>query len=166
MKPIIFIGMMGSGKTTIGHKLAKHLNKTYIDIDELIEMEQQMSIPTLFKTHGEPYFRQCEETALKEALHQYDIISPGGGIILNSKNRELLKEKATVIYLKATPQTLLTRVTSSNRPLLQEGNIEEKLMSIYLQRQALYEEVAHHEIETDPLTEAEVIERVLNIIKA
>ncbi|HAX72423.1 MAG TPA: shikimate kinase [Firmicutes bacterium] len=166
MKPIVFIGMMGSGKTTIGHALAKKLHKTHIDLDEWIEAQQQMSVTKLFQTQGEAYFRQCEVQALKEVLLQYEIISPGGGIILNPNNRELLKQMATVIYLKATPQTLLTRVTSSNRPLLQDGNVEEKLSTILSKRQALYEETAHYEIETDHLTVDDVIEQILKLEKA
>lgn len=134
MKSIILIGMMGSGKTTIGQSLAADLSKSWIDTDQYIEQKEQQSIPDLFKRLGEPYFRSYETTALSELLSCVDIISTGGGIIVTEANRHLIQKGATVIYLKARIDTLVRRIDPTDRPLLHNEDIAKKLETLYATR--------------------------------
>lgn len=160
MKPIILIGMMGSGKTTIGKALAQDLSLRWMDTDQYIEQQEQQSISNLFSQHGEAYFRQCETKALQHLISQAKIISTGGGIIITTINRNLLKKNANVIYLKAQIDTLIARLDATDRPLLQNEDIKSKLSTLYEQRQSWYEECAHHTIETDSLNIEEVVRAI------
>ncbi|MDE5977188.1 MAG: shikimate kinase [Turicibacter sp.] len=161
MKPIVLIGMMGSGKTTIGKRLAKELNLPWIDTDSYIEEKEQQRISTLFETKGESYFRSCERDALFQLIHHPGILSTGGGIIIQEKNRECLKQNAYVIFLKTEILTLVERLThAKDRPLLQDGAIEDKLKTLYQARQSLYESCAHLIIQTDHLTESDIIQQI------
>ena len=164
MKPIILIGMMGSGKTTIGHLLAHESHMTYLDTDECVEQISQQQISTLFKIKGEPYFRQLEHDALLFAKRHAQIISTGGGILTNSDNYPLLLD-AHVFYLQASLETLLTRITTDNRPLLQQ-DVAKTLATLLHNRHAIYEQFATHIIQTDSLTPEEVTHQIWHVVHA
>lgn len=164
MKPIILIGMMGSGKTTIGKALSSHLSLSWIDTDQYIEKQEQQSISHLFAKKGESYFRLCETKALETLIPTVDVISTGGGIIVTPINREMIKDKAFVIYLKTSIPTLVARIDPSNRPLLQNEDMEAKLMMLYEKRQGFYEECAHLTIETSSLSIQEVVHSIINAL--
>ena len=117
---IILIGMMGAGKTTIGKSLANHLDKTFIDSDHEIQKRTGVKIPIIFEIEGEAGFRKRETDMLRELLKIDNIVlATGGGIIINEENRKLIKEKGTIIYLRATVNDLLHRTRhDKNRPLL------------------------------------------------
>ncbi|WGS64416.1 shikimate kinase [Marinitoga aeolica] len=135
--PIYLIGMMGSGKTTIGKILSDILNKKYIDIDEKIEKNENMKIKEIFSQKGEEYFREMESRILEKTENEDAIISTGGGIILKEKNRKILKKHKT-LFLYVPMEELIKRVEVKNRPLLKEG--KEKLYEIWDKRKELYEE--------------------------
>lgn len=164
MKPIILIGMMGSGKTTIGKALSSHLSLSWIDTDQYIEQQEQQSISHLFAKKGEAYFRLCETKALQTLMSTVDVISTGGGIIVTPINREMIKDKAFVIYLKTSIPTLVARIDPSNRPLLQDEDMETKLTTLYETRQKLYEECAHLTIETSSLSIQEVVHSITDVL--
>lgn len=162
MKPIVLIGMMGSGKTTIGKKLAMDLNLSWVDTDLYIEKTKQQSISSIFETQGEDYFRVCETNALQQLINYPGVISTGGGIIVRQGNRQLLTEHALVIFLETEIPTLIKRLDSTNRPLLKNGTIETKLTSLYEVRESFYRECAHITMKTDHLTVAQVVEQIKN----
>ena len=121
---IALIGMMGSGKTTVGAELQKSLPEfDYVDVDELIEKSTQKKISEIFLKHGEQFFRMLESDKIKKICKEKNyIISAGGGAFENEENRKIMLETSTVIYLKASPQEIYNRIKQENhRPLLKKN---------------------------------------------
>ena len=146
---IFFIGMMGSGKTTLAKKLSDLMNKSYVDIDNLIEMEENMSISEIFSNYGEDYFRKIESIKLQSIVNS-KIIACGGGIIIHKNNREFLNENGFTIYLKTSLPILAKRLKGKNRrPLLNNEDLQNSLRGIYHKRRKLYEDTADLIIEAD-----------------
>ena len=116
---IALIGPMGSGKTSVGKKLAQSLNFDFIDTDDLIAKKEGMSITKIFETYGEHYFREIEkEIASEVSKLENCIISTGGGIILNAENVRRLRRNGMLIYLKTTSEVLFNRLKDAkDRPL-------------------------------------------------
>ena len=140
MKHIILMGFMGCGKSTIGGKLSNKLNKGLIDTDSFIEQKEGMSISEIFATKGEAYFRDLEYACLKTLSQETDasIIALGGGTPLREANQPLLKELGTIIYLKASPDTIYERTRHNNkRPLLQCENPRGRIEELLTQRKRL-----------------------------
>ena len=141
--------MMCSGKTTLAKKLSELTNKSYVDIDDLIELEENMSISEIFSNYGEDYFRKIENIALR-SIGNSEIIACGGGIIINKNNRKFLNENGFTIYLKTSLPILAKRLEGKNRrPLLKNMNLLKTLGSIYHDRRKSYEDTADLIIETD-----------------
>jgi len=141
---LILVGMMGSGKTTMGRVLAKHLGKEFVDTDEEIQARTGVTIPHIFDVEGEPGFRQ-RETAALESLLQRDglVLATGGGAVIAKDNRVMLQNNGIVIYLRASVHDLWLRTRNDrNRPLLQAGNAHDKLTQLLRQREAAYQQVA------------------------
>lgn len=142
---IILIGMMGSGKTTVGKLLANLIGKTFMDVDHEIQRRTGVGIPVIFEIEGEAGFRKRESEILRDMVRQQNIVlATGGGAILHPDNRTLLRQHGTVVYLCA-PVTELRRRThqDKNRPLLQTGNVQARLIELFTQRDPLYRETAH-----------------------
>ncbi|WP_206076345.1 shikimate kinase [Marinitoga lauensis] len=154
--PIYLIGMMGSGKTTIGKLLSEVLNKEYIDFDTEIEKLEGKTINRIFSEYGEEYFRNIESKVLFNTENKDAIISTGGGVILKEKNRKLLKKHNT-FFLYASVDELIKRVETENRPLLKEG--KEELYKIWHNRKVLYEEFK--KIDLSELTPYEATAKLL-----
>ena len=142
--PIVLIGPMGVGKTTIGKKLAKRLSLEFVDTDALI-IQKHGEIPAIFESEGESVFRSYEEQALREALSEVRVIATGGGSVLSGTNQRLL-ENAIVIYLSTSGLHMKSRLENGNRPLLKNGIADWK--AIYEERKPLYERLATFEIDT------------------
>lgn len=150
MYNIILIGPMGSGKSTIGRLLSKKLNVQFIDTDVVLETRTGVSVSTIFEIEGEQGFRE-RESKLIEELKDYEesVIATGGGAILDPVNRVTLNQTGFVVYLKAEVNVLYERLKGGkNRPLLNEGDLKQKLMTIFSEREALYLECADAIIET------------------
>ena len=147
---IILVGMMGAGKTTIGKSLANYLDKTFIDSDHEIQKRTGVKIPVIFEIEGETGFRKREADMLHELLEINNIVlATGGGIILNEENRNLLKQKGTIVYLRATVNDLWHRTRhDKNRPLLQTIDLKAKLAELFDQRDPIYRELAHIVVES------------------
>ena len=147
---IIFVGLMGAGKTTVGRLLAKHLNKTFYDSDQEIERRTGVSIPYIFEVEGEAGFRKRESQMIQElASLENVVLATGGGAVLSEENRELIKGAGTVIYLRANVHELWLRTRNDkNRPLLQNNNPRAKLEELFEQRDPLYREVATYIVDT------------------
>lgn len=151
-KPIFLIGFMGSGKTTLGKKLARQLNKRFIDLDEKIVQAIGMSIPQYFTTYGESEFRLLESRILKEQTESNTVISTGGGSPCYFDNMEWIRNNGVALYLHLTPKALHSRLQQSNienRPALGGLKGEELLTFIEnkLNERAPYYEQAHIHID-------------------
>ncbi|MDT0734915.1 shikimate kinase [Staphylococcus chromogenes] len=148
--PILLIGFMGSGKTTIGQMLARDLQLDFVDLDAMIVQHEQKTIPQIFETFGEEGFRKREYNQLKKQLTSAKIIATGGGIVEFKKSFQLLKSKEiTIIWLDAPFQTLYNRVHSdSNRPNAHAKSFS-SLKNLYLSRISRYNEIAFIKVNTD-----------------
>ncbi|MBQ5675506.1 MAG: shikimate kinase [Lachnospiraceae bacterium] len=166
MKNIILMGFMGAGKTTIGKKLSKALNWEFIDTDAYIEEEQRRKISDIFAEDGEMAFRDMETDLLKRLQNGENqfVLSIGGGMPVREENRALLRNLGTVIYLKTSKEEIIRRVSGDkNRPLLQGGDLEEKVTNLMNARECIYIETAHVEIVTDGKTPEQVVEEIHDI---
>ena len=154
----VLIGFMGAGKSTI----AKGLDPDFVDMDAVIEQGIGMPIADFFVAKGEAAFRQVESEVLADLLKTDIVISTGGGVVVSSRNRELLKKNADNIYLKADFETLYQRIASdkeNQRPLFL-NNSKEDLAAIFEERQAWYEEVASQVVDVSGLSPEEIIEEL------
>ena len=149
-KNIFLIGLMGSGKTTIGKLLSKNLNKDFYDSDNVVEDKTGVKVPLIFEYEGEVGFRKREESVLKELVrHTNIVLATGGGIILSKDNCELLKNNGHVIYLKSTCEDLVVRMAGDKtRPLLQEGDLRKTLENLFSIRDPIYSSISDCIIET------------------
>ena len=142
---IVIVGMMGSGKSTIGRLLAAQLGRTFVDSDQAIEQKTGVTIATIFEVEGEIGFRQREQLIISELLALPQIIlATGGGAVIHPNTRQLIKSHAFGIYLKADPHELWRRIQHSrHRPLLDTPKPLETLKTILHEREPYYEESAH-----------------------
>lgn len=147
---IILVGMMGSGKTTVGRLLARLLGKTFIDSDEEIQKRTGVTIQHIFDVEGEAGFRQREAGIVQELLQRNDIVlATGGGSILDEHSRSVMRENGTVVYLKSGIHDLWQRTRHDrNRPLLKTADPRAKLHELFEQRNPLYTETADIVIHT------------------
>jgi shikimate kinase len=147
---IFLVGLMGAGKTTVGRALAKKLNKHFIDSDHEIEARTGVSIPLIFEIEGEASFRQRESEVIRDLTAQNGIVlATGGGAILKPENRDYLKTRGTVIYLRASVNSILQRTShDKNRPLLQTADPKERIAQLAQEREPYYMEVADLVVET------------------
>lgn len=136
MKNIVLIGMMGCGKTTIAKLLSKKLGRVYLDMDEYLVNKYHQSIDDMFKI-GEDYFRKNEtDVCLSVSKLEGYIISTGGGVVLNPKNIEYLKENGIIVFIDRPIEKIAEDVDISSRPLLKDGT--DKLYQLHQQRYQLY----------------------------
>lgn len=147
---IFLVGLMGSGKTTVGKALAKQLKKKFVDSDHEIEARTGVSISMIFEIEGEASFRQREAEVIADLTSRENIVlATGGGAILNEQSRRFLHERGTVIYLRAAISSILYRTRyDKTRPLLRTSDPRKKLEELEAQREPLYKEVAHIIVDT------------------
>ena len=159
--------MPGVGKTTIGKNLSKMLKAKHIDTDNVIESEQSSPIRDIIFNKGERKFRSLEKKCLEHSLEQegFTIISTGGGVILDSDNRNLIKEKACVVHIKCSLDEIAARLNSSSHSLLYNTNKKQKLNSLWSKRSDWYESVAHKEIDITGLSELHAAQRLYEEIQ-
>jgi shikimate kinase len=162
---VVLIGYRGSGKTTIGKRLADRLWQKFVDVDDIIVRMAGKSITRIFAEDGEPHYRDIESAALKEALTLPDhVVALGGGTCGREENRRMIKESGRkVIYLKCDPEVLLARAqadprSAETRPPLThlDGGIEE-IHYLLEKREPLYREVKTGEIDVTNLTPDEAM---------
>jgi len=141
---LILMGMMGSGKTTMGRTLARHLGKVFVDSDEEIIKRTGVTVAHIFDVEGEAGFRLRETAAIRELVGRDNmVLATGGGAVLEEQNRAMLQQNGIVIYLKASVHDLWQRTRHDrNRPLLQTGNPHAKLTELFQQRDPLYRQVS------------------------
>ena len=140
-KTIVLVGMMGSGKSSIGRRLAETLGVAFKDADTEIEEAAAMSIPEIFSTHGEAYFRDGERRVIERLLGDAPhILATGGGAFCNETTRHFIKQKAFSIWLDVELDELVRRVNKrpEKRPLLKEGNPRDILKKLLVERETDY----------------------------
>jgi shikimate kinase len=164
---IFLVGMMGAGKTSVGRVLAKRLNKIFYDSDHVIEERTGVKIPVIFEIEGEPGFRH-RESAVIEELTTLDevVIATGGGAVLAKENRENLRARGTVVYLRASVKDLLNRTRhDKNRPLLQTADPRARLNELFEMRDPLYREVAHVTVDTGSQSLTTLVNRLHHVLE-
>lgn len=154
---------MGAGKTTVGRTVARRLNYPFFDSDHELEARCGVRIPIIFEHEGEDGFREREADVIDTLTQQTGIVlATGGGAVLRPDNRAFLKERGTVVYLRASPHDLWLRTRHDrNRPLLQTEDPKGRLETLYAQRDPLYREVADFIIETGKPSVAQLASMVL-----
>jgi shikimate kinase len=147
---IVFVGLPGSGKTTIGRHLSRRLGLPFLDSDHVIEERLGCSIREYFVREGEDAFRDLEQQVLDDlSLNHPGVLSTGGGSVLREANRRHLHERGHVIYLRSTPEDVYRRLRHDTvRPLLQVEDPLARLRSLYEARDPLYRETAHFVLDT------------------
>ena len=154
----VLLGFMGAGKSTI----ARGLDPDFVDMDAMLEDQLGMPIARFFEEKGEAAFRQVESDILADLLKTDQVVSTGGGVVVSSRNRDLLKQNPDNIYLNADFETLYQRISAdkdNQRPLFFK-NSKEELLAIFKERQAWYEEVASQIVDVSSLTPDEIIEEL------
>ena len=161
---------MGSGKTTVGKRIAQELGYAFVDSDDVVASTAGKSVREIFAQDGEAVFRQCESEAIKSVLADRQssvVLATGGGAVISSDNRSIISEQAaTVVWLDASVEDLVVRTKSgATRPLL-DGDAATTLQSLSSQRSAWYDEVATVRIDTRGKSVAKVCSAVVEAIRA
>ncbi len=142
-KPLVLVGMMGCGKTTLGSALAREWGVKFFDVDAVIEQHFQKTVSEIFATEGEAFFRGAESEVIKALLeHEQVVIALGGGAFLSKRNRNIIKNKALSVFLKVPSEILFRRLEkkAAHRPLLQsgQGNLRERIGVLLKEREPVY----------------------------
>ena len=142
---IVLVGFMGTGKTSVGRRLASQLRMRYVDTDDIVERDNRRRISDIFAEDGEPAFRELESEAVRKVSKLYNhVISTGGGVVLREANMIELKQNGIVFCLTATPEEIYRRVGhQSHRPLLQTPDPLAKIRSMLEERHPYYSEADH-----------------------
>jgi len=159
---------MGAGKTTIGRMLARRLGMTFADSDHEIEARTGASVPWIFEIEGEASFRRREADMIRELTAGSGLVlATGGGAVLNPESRRLLAERGTVVYLRASVNSILARTShDKNRPLLQTADPRRKLEDLTAQREPLYREIADLVIDTGRPNVQSMVQTILDQMAA
>jgi XRE family aerobic/anaerobic benzoate catabolism transcriptional regulator len=163
---LALVGLRGAGKSTIGRAAAERLNAPFIELDARITERTGMSAGEIFDVHGAAYYRRIERGELERVLEQPEsaVLATAGSLVTEHATYELLLERATVVWLKATPEDHHDRVLAQGdaRPMADRKNAKEELRSILRARRALYER-AHHVIDTSRMGFERSVERLVEI---
>ena len=145
-RPVVLVGLMGAGKSTVGRKLAALLHKRFVDADDEIERAAQMTIAEIFAQFGEPYFRDGERRVIARLMAQNPgIIATGGGAFVNDETRALILARGIAVWIDCPVETLVERTARKNtRPLLRQGNPREILTRLHAERQPFYAQAPIH----------------------
>jgi shikimate kinase len=160
---IILIGFMGSGKSSVGKKLAERIGYEFKDTDEMIVQKEGIDIQEIFQRCGEEYFRNLESTlllAIRDDL-QNTVLSTGGGMPVRDKNVNLFRNMGQIIYLRTSKDTIIERLLhDTTRPLLNGVNLYEKVERLLFERIPIYERAADLIIDTDGKKIDEIVEEI------
>jgi len=161
---IIFIGLPGSGKSTVGRHLARRLQQPFMDSDQVIEARLGCSIREFFEREGEHRFRDIEQEVIAQLCAQAPgVLATGGGVVLRMANRDALRAAGTVVYLQSQPEDLMRRLRHDRkRPLLQVADPTARLRDLFAQRDPLYRETAHYTVETGRPSVSSLVQSILS----
>ncbi len=163
---IVLVGLPGTGKSTLAANLAERLGLPSVDTDRMVERRRGATVAEVFEREGEAAFREVESEMLAEVLAgPASVVATGGGAVLAAGNRRLLRERATVVWLRADPDELERRVVASpeSRPLLRDDPAA-ALRRLAVERDPLYREVADLVVDTTAISRSEVVDVVVSAI--
>lgn len=163
--PVVLVGMMGTGKTTFGKKLASKLSIPFFDLDHEIEKDIGHSVSWIFENAGEEEFRKLEKKKLSEILSKDGvfILALGGGAFIPEENRKIIKKKAYSVWLTASPETIYQRVSyRKDRPLLEkQGDKMNHIKDLMEKRDPIYA-MADSKVITDKGSHKDIIDSIIN----
>jgi shikimate kinase len=166
---LVLVGLMGTGKTTVGRILAATLGRPFVDTDALIEAAAGQSIPEIFTREGEFGFRTLERQVIAAVAGLPDqVIATGGGAVLAPENREALRRSGTVIWLDASVEELFRRAQEdglANRPLLAGQDGVQRLQQLAESRGEAYRAAAHHRLFTEGQTPQMIAQQILDLLR-
>ena len=167
VKSIVLIGMMGAGKSSVGHCLQRRTGFPRFDTDEIVSARFGIPISEIFSQHGENKFREAEMETLKAlATGERAVVVTGGGIVLRGENLDVLKRLGAVVWLVGKEETLFNRASQAgNRPLLKGKNPRKAFTEMLQARLPLYAKVADLRVDTSALTDEEVAVAILTKLK-
>ena len=164
---VVLVGLMGTGKSTVGRRVAERMGRDFLDSDVQVEVRTGRTVREIFASDGEAAFRRLEAEALADALARPrpSVVAAAGGVVLDPRTRERLRTGATAVWLRADPSVLARRVTSADhRPLLDDGP-RAVLERMHLERSALYQEVANGRVvDVSSVSIDEAAEAVLGLV--
>ncbi|MFN9772852.1 MAG: shikimate kinase [Burkholderiales bacterium] len=160
---LFLVGMMGAGKTTVGRRLARRLERPFVDADRELEARLGVPIPTIFELEGEAGFRRREAAIIDELTRREPIVlATGGGAVLDPANRAALHERGRVVYLRASVGDLWHRLRRDKvRPLLKAPDPRARIEELVRLRDPLYREVAHLVVDTGRQPVDQVVDAIL-----
>lgn len=166
-RPIVLVGLMGAGKTTVGRRLAKRLSLPFVDADQEIETAAQRSIAEIFERFGEAQFRDGERRVIARLIEgPPKVIATGGGAFVDERTRALILERCIAIWLDADLETLAERVTRrDHRPLLKDKPPLPVLEQLAAARYPIYSE-AHLRVRTEPMPHDQAVDRIVEALAA
>jgi len=161
-KNIILIGPMGAGKSSVGKRLAKQLNRKFYDCDKVLEDRTGVAITTIFELEGEQGFRQRETKILRDLVsHKNAVIATGGGVVLVPENLKLIKQNGIVVYLQASVNSQIKRTRhDKKRPLLKTQDRHATLQKLANERNAIYEKISDLVVDTNTQSISSSIEQI------
>ncbi len=163
-KNLLLTGMMGVGKSTIGKKLAKKLKLKFVDIDQIIEKKEKMTIKEIFENKGENYFRKTEKKiSLEELKNSNTVIALGGGAFMEKSIRNGAKNLSISFWLDVSLQSLLIRLKNvKKRPLLDKDNLKESIYKIYSERKKIYNK-SDFRIKCDSKNTDQIVNKIIKL---
>ncbi|WP_417318215.1 shikimate kinase [Erythrobacter aureus] len=166
-RPVVLVGLMGVGKSTVGRRLAAMLGTDFVDVDDEIERAADRTVSEIFEAHGEAYFRAGERRVIARLMEEaHGVIATGGGAFVDPETRALILDQAIAVWLDCDIDTLVERTSRRNdRPLLRNGSAREILTDLKDRRGAAYAEAQIHLV-TDNGPHSETAQRILEAIDA
>lgn len=164
-RPVVLVGLMGVGKSTVGRKLANLLHRDFVDADEAIAEAAQRSIPEIFETFGEPYFRDGERRVIARLIDEgHGVIATGGGAFVDPATRALVLERGISVWIDCDIDTLVERTARrGNRPLLKQGDPKEILTRLAQERAPFYAQ-AHLRVVSETGPHADTARAIIEAI--
>jgi len=166
MENIILVGFMGTGKTAVAREISRILGFPHVETDKLIVEDQGMSIPEIFEKKGEDYFRDLEYETISSIDQRFGekvVICTGGGLPMQERNREVLRDLGFVVWLRTTAEVTYERCSKNNdRPLLQTSNPMQTIKDLMAVRFPVYEGISRFAIDTAGLNISELANGIID----